>query len=112
MRANEAADLGSWHWDIEKDILTWNNSMFRIYEIENKHDNEITYQVFEKSIHLDDKDRVNNEVFGTIKSGNNSRFAIEFNIVTPSGEIKRLIARGAYNAEKNYLAGINLEINP
>ncbi|MCP4159912.1 MAG: PAS domain S-box protein [Deltaproteobacteria bacterium] len=51
--ATEAALVGVWDWDIKKNILIWDRSMYELYEVE---EDEFTndYQGWEKHIHQDD----------------------------------------------------------
>lgn len=89
--ATESAKLGIWDWEIREHRLTWDNTMFAIFGIEDK----INANIFEcwlNSIHPNDKERVLEEVNFALKGERD--FDTSFRIVKPNGTIAYIKADG------------------
>jgi PAS domain S-box-containing protein len=54
--ASESAKLGLWHWNVERDILTWTDRCKALFGL--PADIEMSYQVFLDALHPDDRQRV------------------------------------------------------
>jgi PAS domain S-box-containing protein len=108
----ESTGIGIWKWDIEKNELTWDDSMHLLYEM-NKEDFSGAYDAWASSLHPEDKITAASELDLAIK--NNRTFDSSFRIICPSGKIKWIRARGraSYNKDsspKNIL-GVNWDIS-
>jgi signal transduction histidine kinase len=60
-RLNEVeatAQLGSWSWDIEKDVVSWSDELYRIYGLAPQ-SMPITYEAVLELLHPDDRGRLN-----------------------------------------------------
>lgn len=57
LRAQALAKLGSWHFDLETDVLTWSKETFQIFGIEDN--TPLTYKSFLACIIPEDRERVN-----------------------------------------------------
>jgi PAS domain S-box-containing protein len=56
-RSQEIANLGSWHLDIKKNILTWSDEQYRIFG-RTPQEFGATYEAFLDTIHPDDREMV------------------------------------------------------
>ena len=85
-RAQEIAQLGSWHLDVARNRLTWSDEVFRIFGV--AMGTPLTYEGFLATIHPEDRDRVS-AAWGAAMRG--APYDIEHRIVVaapPSGEGK------------------------
>ncbi len=87
--ATGTANIGIWEYDIQNNILVWDNSMYRLYGI---HKNEFSgvYDAWESTIHPDDKEQGKSEIDMAISGV--KEFNTEFRIVLPTGKIKNIKA--------------------
>jgi signal transduction histidine kinase/putative methionine-R-sulfoxide reductase with GAF domain len=88
--AIEALKFGIWDWDLEKNILIWDDYMYSLFEVR-KDDFTGAFEAFEKTLHPDDQKRVNMELQECLAK--KTHFQSEFRIVTGSGKIKRIAAK-------------------
>ena len=59
--ATKSAQLGIWDWDLENDVLTWDEGMYRIYDIaENEFDS--VFEGFISRVHQEDRQQLQNEM--------------------------------------------------
>lgn len=89
--AQAIAHLGSWEWDVQRDVVTWSDEMFRIYGLDPGTDH-VDYARFLESVHPDDRARVDQAVQHAFATA--SEFAFEHRIVRPDGGERILEARG------------------
>lgn len=91
MQAEELAHLGSWEWDIQKDIVDCSTELFKIYGIDiNSFDNK-----FESLLMMtlpEDRDEIRN-VINAVKQ-NGGIFEFYQKIIRPNGEIRTLLTKG------------------
>lgn len=57
----DAIEMGVWDWDIESEVMTWNENMYSLYGFE-KDEKFNNIENFQAILYPDDKKRVNNEV--------------------------------------------------
>lgn len=88
-----AAQIGIWHWAIDKNEISWDKRCFEIYEIQEQ---TITPQDFLEFIHPDDVDTVQERISEAFASGS---YTAEYRIKT-DGSIKYLHARGKVTYNK------------
>jgi PAS domain S-box-containing protein len=89
--AQAIAHLGSWEWDVRRDVVTWSDEMFRIYGLEPQ-STPVDYSRFLDAVHPDDRDRVDRAVQDAFAIA--SDFTFEHRIVRPDGEERLVQARG------------------
>ncbi len=89
--AAESAKLGVWDWDIKNNKVTWDDTMFAMFGLENKI-NTNTFEDWVNSLHPDDKDNAIAEVNAAIKGEKN--FDTSFRIVKPNGTMAYIKADG------------------
>lgn len=95
--AQEIAELGSWEWNVLTNELTWSNTLYNIYGLENTIN--ITYEKFLSLQHPDDRSFLEQN----IKEAWQNKSFKEFNhrIITPSGQTKSLHASGEVITDEN-----------
>ncbi|MBK8551968.1 MAG: PAS domain-containing protein [Ignavibacteria bacterium] len=89
--AQHIAKLGSWEWEIEKNIVLWSDEMYEIYELK-KDKFDPTFEGFLEHVHPVDVERVRT----TISEAFEKKIPFNFyhRIVTSSDKIKILKAQG------------------
>jgi len=83
--ATNAAHIGIWDWDVEKNILTWGESMYTIYGVR-KEDFAGAIEAWESTVHPDDRVFVVGELQAALRG--EREYAPEFRIVRPDGEVR------------------------
>ena len=90
--ALEAAGVGTWIWDISSNSLVWDETTHALFGVK-PGEFAVRRENMEKLIHLDDCERVRNEVAHCVRTG--ADFASEYRVVWPGdGSIHFLRARG------------------
>jgi PAS domain S-box-containing protein len=90
--AIEAVHLGLWEWDIVADKLTWNDELLEMYGLTRK-DFEGRYDVFARSIHPADRERVEKAVTRAL-SDPSAKYECEFRMIRPDGGERWIYSRG------------------
>ncbi|MGK0412551.1 MAG: PAS domain S-box-containing protein, partial [Polaribacter sp.] len=76
--ATKSAQLGIWDWDLENDVLTWDEGMYRLYDIaENEFDS--VFEGFISRVHQEDREQLQNEM--ELSIANIKEYKPEFRIV-------------------------------
>lgn len=83
--AQNIAKLGSWEWDVKKDVIIWSTELYSIYELDEKSFSP-TYEGFMKYIHPEDVEYVNNIISNALKT--KDKFNFYHRLITPSGKVK------------------------
>ncbi len=89
--AQQIARLGSWHWDMRRDVVTWSPELYRIYGVgagEFRH----TLEAFLERVHPDDRAGVQRAVERALAE--RSAFRLTERIIRPDGEIRFLATSG------------------
>jgi len=95
--AQKLALLGSWEWNLANGELSWSDTMYNIYGIVPSEG--ISFEKFSSLLHPADKDNVEKMIASAKK---NKRFEEFFHrIITPTGAIKTLHARGEVITDEN-----------
>jgi PAS domain S-box-containing protein len=89
--AEQAAHVGIWEWDIEKDSFFWSAEMFQVF---NKNPDEFTptFDGIVNCLFLEDKQRVLDEIQESLNAG--GPFDIEYRIIDASGNIHWINIKG------------------
>lgn len=87
--ATQAAQLGVWDWDIPKNELVWDDSMYRLYGIQTG-DFGGAYDAWVSTIHQQDKVHTEGEIQAALRG--EREYAPEFRIVRPDGTIRYIKA--------------------
>jgi PAS domain S-box-containing protein len=87
--AINSANLGIWDWKIDENKLIWDQSMYKLFEV-NPEDFSGDYDAFDKTLHPEDRQRVNEEVAQSLYS--EGGFASIFRIIDSKSRIKYITA--------------------
>lgn len=109
--ATEAGGIGVWDWDILADILSWDKRMYAIYGIDPDSAGN-SYDMWRKGVHPNDLERVETALFDALAGG--PAFSMEFDIVLPSGELRKIKADAIVVRDEvgkpRHMIGTNLDI--
>ncbi len=83
--ATSSGNIGIWDWDILNDKLIWDETMYKIFGVEES-EFQGAYKAFEAKVHPDDLDDTNEKVQNTLKGL--SKFKTEFRIVRQDKSIR------------------------
>ena len=89
--AQSLARLGSWEWDIERDVVTWSEEMYRLYGIVPGSE-EIDYKRYQSLLHPEDRDIVNEAVSHSLETG--APFSYDHRVIRVDGVERIFHARG------------------
>jgi PAS domain S-box-containing protein len=110
--ATTAGNIGVWDWDVVRNILTWDESMYVLYAIR-KEDFGGAYDAWIDTLHPDDRQFTDGEIQAALRG--EREYAPEFRIVHPDGTVRIIKA-----ASKTYhdpqgnpirMVGINIDIS-
>ena len=87
--ATRAANIGVWDWDIPRNELLWDDSMYQLYGIQ-KADFGGAYDAWISAVHPEDKAYTDTEIQAALRG--EREYAPEFRIVLPDGTIRYIQA--------------------
>ncbi|HEX4887963.1 MAG TPA: PAS domain S-box protein [Luteibaculaceae bacterium] len=96
--ACDIASLGHFQWDVLNNHLYWSEQLYQIFEVDPK-TFKASFEGYFERIHPHDRDRLSHVLQMAFK--NHQPYEIENRIVTPSGEVKWLSARGRVTVNQN-----------
>jgi PAS domain S-box-containing protein len=88
--AQKLAHIGNWEWNLDTNIFTWSEELYRIYKLDPKE--IITYQRLLDLTHVADKDYVRSMMEESIEA--KKPFNFYYRIVRPDKTIRTLDAKG------------------
>ena len=97
MEAQQLAQIGSWTWDIARDLIYWSAEHFRIFG-RDPDGSESSYDEFLAMLHIDDREAVTAAVDVAIRSLGSYEF--EYRFVRPDGEVRVAHAMGTVEADE------------
>ncbi|MGI4832153.1 MAG: PAS domain S-box protein [Janthinobacterium lividum] len=89
--ALDAAELGTWDWDINANEVRWNDRHFTMLGLEPR-PGPLTPDDFAQAVHPDDRPRVLQRLQAAVDE--NHRFEAKFRIVTPQDDIRWISGHG------------------
>jgi PAS domain S-box-containing protein len=89
--AQKLAHIGSWHWEVTSNRVTWSDELFRLWGREPESEG-LNYEAFLAAIHPDDRDLVRETVEHAYAE--RSSFAFEHRVPTPDGGVRWMSSRG------------------
>jgi PAS domain S-box-containing protein len=89
--ALKAARMGTWHWDIKANTLTWDEGLHQLYGLQ-RGQRVTGYEDFIQRVHPDDRDFVATTVGSVLQGAGDLDH--EFRIVLPDGRIRWLADQG------------------
>jgi PAS domain S-box-containing protein len=87
--ATRVASIGIWDWDIPKNELVWDESMYQLYGIR-RGDFGGAYDAWIRTVHPEDKEYTDGEIQAALRG--EREYAPEFRIVRPDGAIRHIKA--------------------
>jgi PAS domain S-box-containing protein len=109
--ASESAGIGTWEFDVRSNAATWDNGMYKIYDVQREADADL-YALWVQCMHPQDRERAERELAAAMRG--ESEFDTEFRLVRRDGEIRYLkaAARSARSADGGVirLTGVNVDI--
>jgi PAS domain S-box-containing protein len=87
--AQAIAHLGSWEWDIRRDIVTWSDELFRVFGLERARDEPMSYSTYLDLVHPEDREMADQTVQSALEDG--QPYALEHRIVRRDG-LERIVA--------------------
>ena len=99
-RSQQIGHLGGWEFDVENNILTWSDEIYRIFGVEPR-EIEATYDAFLETIHPEDRAKVDNAYIGSVKEGKDG-YEIEHRIIRKhTGEIRYVHEKCSHLRDNN-----------
>jgi PAS domain S-box-containing protein len=109
--AADSAGIGVWDLDVITGHVTWNEWMYRIYGLDQAVPEE-PYDLWLNSLHADDRDRCLEDMKLALCGA--KRFAPEFRIVRPDGEVRSITAAAqvvhAEDGTPRRMTGVNFDV--
>ena len=90
--AQALAHIGSWEWDIRRDVIGWSDELYRIFGLERERIGRLTYATYLEHVHPDDREIADKAVRAALEDG--QPYAMEHRIVRPDGNERILAGRG------------------
>ncbi len=83
--AQRLTHLGSWELNLERNVLTWSDEIYRIFGLQPQ-EFGATYEAFLDTIHPDDREFVDKAYTDSVE--NNTPYDVVHRIVRPDGEVR------------------------
>jgi PAS domain S-box-containing protein len=89
--AQALAHIGSWEWDIRRDLVTWSDELYRIYGLDPAA-GPVDYARYLESIHPEDREFVS----ATVRRAQEEQrpYAFEHRVLRPDGSVRMVAGRG------------------
>jgi PAS domain S-box-containing protein len=87
--ATSAGNIGIWDWDVVRNVLTWDDSMYALYGIR-KEEFGGAYDAWIATLHPEDRQFTDGEVQAALRG--EREYAPEFRIIRPDGNIRTIKA--------------------
>lgn len=109
--ALEAAQIGTWTWNIETNELYWDKRMYQMYDVESC-SKGLTYNDWSDSLHPEDKETIEAEIKKSAQEM--SDWDSIFRIVKPDGSVAFVSAKAKVNTAEcgkaPIMIGVNIDI--
>lgn len=100
--AERISSLGTWEYFLDSKIITWSEELHRIYGVE-YNGAPLSIELSEQLVAPEYREKVAKEVQSAIH--NNTTFAVEYQIMQPSGTRRYVLGQGFYIEKENKLVG-------
>ena len=108
--ALDVGEVGTWDWDLATDVATCSPSYFRLYGLDPS-EGMPSFETWLSRIHPDDRARVARGIELAKRPG---RYADEFRVVWPNGQVRWLAARARFEMDSAgdpaRMIGVNIDI--
>ncbi len=88
--AVEAAEMGTWFWNIQQDEISWSEKFRTLFGLTS--DATLTYKAILQVIHPDDRQRIDQSVKNTLELG--VPYDMEYRVVWPDSSVHWIAAKG------------------
>lgn len=109
--ATEVGGIGIWDWNVQDDILLWDDMMYSLYGVKKKKDS-FSNNVWRNSLHPEDRDRAADELQKAIDGV--SEYDSEFRILVDRNRVRWIKAKAAVSRDAEGKAvrvlGVNWDI--
>jgi PAS domain S-box-containing protein len=95
--AQQIARIGSWEWNVEANVVTWSDELYRIFGVERGAE-ELTYERYLEHLTAEDREAVALAVARSVETG--APFVVEHKVVLPDGTTRWVQGRGAVTQEE------------
>lgn len=102
--ALKAANMATWKWNYKENILTWDEKMFELYDVDKS--TNLQYFNWKKSVHPDDIEEIEKHLFYCVS--NHQPFHTSFRIICKDSSTKYIRASGRVFGD--CIIGINYDI--
>ena len=89
--AQALAHIGSWEWDIRRDVVTWSDELYRMFG-RSPDSGPVTYATYLDYIHPDDRAFVDHAIRRAY--GDRESFALEYRVIRSDGAERVVASRG------------------
>ena len=109
--ATLASQLGIWDWDIKRDVLDWDDQMYKLYGT-TKEEYPIAYDAWLNGIHPDDREYSN--IISQQAINGEKAYDTQFRVIWPDGSIHWIKASGQVFFDQRQapirMVGVNFDI--
>jgi PAS domain S-box-containing protein len=106
----EAAEIGTWFWNIQKDEIRWSEKFQTLFGLTSNA--TLSYEEILEVIHPDDRQRLDQSVKNTLEQG--APYDIEYRVVWPDSSVHWIAAKGqahrGHEGKAISLQGIVLDV--
>lgn len=89
--ATEAAEIGTWYWDLVRDVLVWDGKCKELFGL--PPNQTVTYNIFTSMLHQEDRERADSALHDALEQ--HGEYDIEYRILNPDRGEKWIHARGS-----------------
>jgi PAS domain S-box-containing protein len=89
--AQQIAQVGSWEWDITRNIVTWSDELYRVFGLRPR-ESVLTFERFLDQVHGQDRAFVRETIEGAFRD--HRPFSLDHRIVRPDGSERVVHGRG------------------
>ncbi|HBJ86299.1 MAG TPA: hypothetical protein DDZ88_21035, partial [Verrucomicrobiales bacterium] len=83
--AQRIGRMGSWHFEVLTNRLTWSDEIFRIFE-QDAHQFQASYEAFLQTVHPEDRDMVDRAYSESVRD--HTPYEVEHRLLLPDGRVK------------------------
>jgi signal transduction histidine kinase len=109
--ATMSAGMGTWEWDIKSNVLSWDDAMYRLYNV-NQSEFTSVYDGWFSRVHPDDKAHIGKEMSMALKG--EKKYSVDFRIFWDDLSIRHIRATGIIEKDESgnaiRMIGLNWDI--